>query len=80
MIDENLEIVEVALTVVAPRTRKDLVEVGMIALLFRHLDGRGRTGLGLVTWREKSLLRPRGLERRKEGDNNELSWAMMRCT
>jgi hypothetical protein len=42
VIDENLEIIEVALTVVAPRTRQDLIEIGMITLLFRHPAGRSR--------------------------------------
>jgi hypothetical protein len=37
VIDKNLEVVEVALAVVAPRTREDFVEVGVVALLLRHL-------------------------------------------
>ena len=40
MIYEDLEIVEVALAVVAPRSRKDFFDVGVVALLLRH-DGRG---------------------------------------
>lgn len=40
MIDENFEIIEIALTVVTPRTRKDLIQVRVIALLLRHLAQR----------------------------------------
>ena len=36
MIDQDLQIVEIALAVVAPRATKDLVHVGVIALLLRH--------------------------------------------
>jgi len=36
MVDENLEVVEVALAVVTPRPSKDLLDVRVIALLLRH--------------------------------------------
>jgi hypothetical protein len=36
MRDENLQIVKVSFTVVAPRTRQDLLDVGMIPLLLPH--------------------------------------------
>lgn len=38
VIDENLQIIKVALTVVAPRTLKDLVHIGVMPLLLAHLD------------------------------------------
>lgn len=38
MIDENLQVIEIALTVVAPWSGEDLIQVGMVALLFGHRD------------------------------------------
>jgi hypothetical protein len=38
MVDQDLQIVKVALAVVAPRPSQDVVQVGVITLLFRHRD------------------------------------------
>lgn len=38
MRNENLEVVKVALTVVAPRSRKDLLDIWVIPLLLSHLE------------------------------------------
>jgi len=52
MMNENLQIVEVALTVVAPGTCQELVDFGVLSLLlFSHDDG-GRCGgvAWLLSW------------------------------
>jgi hypothetical protein len=38
MVDQDLKVVKVAFTVVAPRSTKDLFDVGMTALLLRHVE------------------------------------------
>lgn len=38
MVDQDFEVVEVPFAVVAPWPRKDLFEVGMTALLLRHVE------------------------------------------
>lgn len=54
VVDQDLEVVEVALAVVAPRTSKDLLDVGVISLLLAHVDGArdGRTIAGELGRRE----------------------------
>jgi hypothetical protein len=48
MIDENLEVVEIALAVVAPWSRKDFFDVGMMTLLLGHvgMETRGKKVAG----------------------------------
>jgi hypothetical protein len=48
VVDQDLEIVKVALTVVAPRACEDLFEIGVVALLLRHLEVRSRVRNRLV--------------------------------
>lgn len=38
VIDEDLEIVKVAFAVIAPRTRENLLDVGVLTLLLCHVD------------------------------------------
>jgi hypothetical protein len=38
MIDEDLEVIEVAFAVVAPGSRKDFFDIGVVALFLRHRD------------------------------------------
>lgn len=37
VIDENLQIIKVALTIVAPRTRENLLNVGVVPLFLAHV-------------------------------------------
>jgi hypothetical protein len=40
MRDENLQIIEVTLTVVAPRPSEDLLDIGVLSLALAHVAGR----------------------------------------
>ena len=59
VIDEDLEIVKVALTVVAPWSRQDLVNVWVITLLLGHVElsrvanSRDEDDRSRGTWKEK---------------------------
>ena len=54
MADENLEIIEIAFAVVAPWSRKDLFDIGVVALFLGHLVGHSRWTGG---WFEQKQLK-----------------------
>lgn len=48
MLNQDAQIVEVALAVIAPRSSEDILDVGVLSLLLAHCDNHNSASLGKV--------------------------------